>query len=290
MWPSPRTIYNTGAIAPLIACALICAAVAAYMRCGKRQEWLDIGRALLTASSLMAIIGVTLFRNEGAPSFSPSGIFEWANGGAERFVNDLGQDSEVTLNVLLFIPAALILTFRYRRPPIIFPSLVTLSLVLELTQGLLGLGNPDVSDVLSNSLGALIGVALASAWLCGTRYRNPILVWTASLAIAGIAAGVASAFPLARARQDHVERELRGRFRGTTVSDYRRWDSEGVLTARVFTLNETFSDGASVTENRAEVRFPINTLGLRMCVYGIWSPRGFEVRPASGSPCTTFMG
>jgi hypothetical protein len=290
MFPTIDTLFGTGALIPLLGCLAICLMVTAHWKLAGKQTWPRVIGDFLALASLSGIVAVTLFRTGMRPSFSPSGALDWAGDGIGRFVDELGSDSEITLNALLFVPAGAVLTFRLRRPIPVLSFLALLSLAIELVQGLLELGNPDVTDLLSNTLGAFAGASFATVALCLTKHRNASLVWTAAGAIGLAVLATAAAVPLAKIRQGDVEHELTDAFRGTTLVDYRRWEDTGELPDRVFSVDRRFSDGATSGPDSAVVRFPASTLGVLQCVYATWTAHGFEIRPESGGRCTTFMG
>ncbi len=288
MLPTPATLIHSGAIPPLLGCLVPAGAFCGYRRLVRHREWPQLLGDLLVFVSLIGICALTLARNEGSPSFS--GHISWAAGGLNRFIGYLGTDSEITLNIVLFVPAAATISWRYGRPLLTVVGLFCLSRAVELTQGLVGLGNADVSDVLSNLVGTLLGALLAGAVLCFTAYRTtPIALTTAGLVIL-LLVGVGGALPLATWREDHVRQDLQSKFTGTNLSNYSRWDAAGELPARVFRLDQSFSDGATVNADQAVVRFPADTLGLRRCVLATWTPTGFSARAQSGAPCQVFMG
>jgi hypothetical protein len=234
------------------------------------------------------ICAVTLLRNEGP--LSATGNVFWAPTGLKRFIEGLGNDSEITLNILLFTPAAAIITWRYRRPLVTILALALLSLAIELTQGLIGLGSADFCDLLSNIAGTLIGALLACTLLCFTTYRTLEIAFTEAALIGLLLLAVGGTLPLANWRQNHVRDELQSKFTGTTITVYDRWDSTGELPAKVFRMNESFSDGAVLDARQATVRFPANTLGIRRCVLATWTKQGFTTKTQSGPPCERFMG
>jgi hypothetical protein len=196
MFPTPATLINSGAIPPLLGTLVLALAFAAYRRLVDHQEWRAILRDVPVLSSVSITCAVTLLRNEGP--WSPTGNVFWAPTGLNRFIEGLGNDSEITLNILLFTPAAAIITWRYRRPLV--------------------------------------------------------------------------------------------EFTGTTIVVYDRWDSTGELPAKVFRMNESFSDGATLDAQQATIRFPANTLGIRRCVLATWTKQGFTTKKQSGPPCEAFMG
>lgn len=274
------TLTHTGVVLPILGCLVFSVCVSLYRRAGVFF--------FLTLLSVVGIFGLTLFRGLGPPSFSPD--LRWAHDGLGRFVGQLGQDREITLNILLFVPAAVLLTLRYRRPWLTISGLTLSSLAIEVVQGLIGAGNPDISDILANTTGAVFGVAAASIGLIVAKRGSPSLIAAASTAAALLLLAAASVLPLAQARESAVEQTLRERFAGTTYADYRQWDEHDELATRVFRVGSLNSDGSQVNGGNATVRFPTNTLGLTRCVLATWTPTEFAVRGYADSHCTDFLG
>ncbi|MCL1870321.1 MAG: VanZ family protein [Promicromonosporaceae bacterium] len=88
--------------------------------------------------------------------------------------------SELAVNVLAFIPLGVLayLAARRRRFARVFLPIVALSLVFEIVQLVFGIGASDITDVLTNSAGGLLGLGIA--WLgfrvLGDRAQRGLLV------------------------------------------------------------------------------------------------------------------
>jgi glycopeptide antibiotics resistance protein len=88
--------------------------------------------------------------------------------------------SELAVNVLAFVPLGVLvyLAGRERRFAGMFLPVVGLSLVLEIVQYVFGIGASDITDVLTNSAGGLVGMGIA--WLgfrlLGDRAQRWLLV------------------------------------------------------------------------------------------------------------------
>jgi glycopeptide antibiotics resistance protein len=135
----------------------------------------------------------------------------WVGSGADRhlkllpFVAAEGAGAsnpvEVALNVVLFVPVGLYLgllapSWRWWRATGVVAAA---SLVLEVTQYVLAVGRADVSDVIANTTGGLVGVGLValarrSRGARGTRVVARVCALVTVLAV--LAAGAVVASPL----------------------------------------------------------------------------------------------
>jgi glycopeptide antibiotics resistance protein len=88
--------------------------------------------------------------------------------------------SELAVNVLAFIPLGVLVHLAARRRSFarVFLPIVGVSLVFEIVQYVFGIGASDITDVLTNSAGGLIGLGIA--WLglrlLGGRAQRWLLV------------------------------------------------------------------------------------------------------------------
>jgi VanZ like family len=183
----------------------------------------------------------------------PSG-FHWAGGGWLRFTTDFGRSQEIWLNVILFVPAGVVWCMATRRAFAVLAGLVLLSAAIETVQGVLALGTPDLSDLMANTVVAVL---------------------------VPIGAG---------GRQASLQAILRDRHAGTTVVDYERWNIHDQLGERVFAAAGVYSTGASQTASRAVVRYPTSFMGIDQCVTATWTSGGVVVDAHSGAFCDRFMG
>jgi glycopeptide antibiotics resistance protein len=93
--------------------------------------------------------------------------------------------SELAVNVLVFIPLGVLvyLAARERNLARVFLPIVGLSLTFEIVQYIFGIGASDITDIITNSAGGLIGIGIA--WLglrlLGDRGQRWLLI---SLAVA----------------------------------------------------------------------------------------------------------
>ncbi|MFT4085371.1 MAG: VanZ family protein [Nocardioides sp.] len=242
------------------------------------------------ALPVTAILGATLMRYGWPSTLSIHGGLHWASGGWLRFTTDFGHSEEIALNIILFVPAGLVLALVLRRPLLIFVLLSGLSATIELVQGALGLGTADLSDFLSNTIGAgcgtIAGGAIACVW--GSRERRP---YAQVGILLGTAVVLAALVPLGAAhRQGHVEKALEARFAGLTFDDYQRWSSDGQIGRRVFTVGGIFSSGAEQHDGRAVVRYPTSFMGIDQCLIATWTRIGVTITRHHESLCDEFMG
>ncbi|QDK71201.1 VanZ family protein [Lactococcus protaetiae] len=75
-----------------------------------------------------------------------------------------GGRREVLLNVLIFVPFGVLLNMVGRKIPFLLKILIicAISFLFESLQYLLSIGASDVTDLITNSLGGLIGLSLYS--------------------------------------------------------------------------------------------------------------------------------
>ena len=68
-------------------------------------------------------------------------------------------DNQWLLNVALFIPAGLVLTWVFGKATRVVISLLALSMAIEFIQRVFYLGAADPADIIANSIGSIVGVA-----------------------------------------------------------------------------------------------------------------------------------
>ena len=132
----------------------------------------------------MAVLGfafiarVTLVPTSG----SDIGVFRWC-----LLCGDTGL-SDFIANVILFVPVAVALCFWGASGRRIIGGLFLLSLAIELAQLRIPGRESTLSDVISNTLGAVVGVALASWWPRRRRSAPGAFIAVAAV-LAAIACG-----------------------------------------------------------------------------------------------------
>ena len=113
------------------------------------------GNAVLLILYVGAIAYMTVFFRSGGESRLELRLF-WAY---RQFFRDPTMRKEIMDNIWLFIPLGTILYRLYPKKLILLVP-VLLSVVIEVLQYVLGIGLAEVDDVISNSLGGVIGIGL----------------------------------------------------------------------------------------------------------------------------------
>jgi glycopeptide antibiotics resistance protein len=85
------------------------------------------------------------------------------------FSSSSGSSSEIVANVVVFIPFGLLLALNFRQLDLRRSLLLVLavSLTAEIVQYIFAIGASDITDVITNTVGGLIGLA---AYGLGTRF------------------------------------------------------------------------------------------------------------------------
>jgi hypothetical protein len=85
-------------------------------------------------------------------------------------------------------------------------------------------------------------------------------------------------------RQEALARGLETEFAGTTLADYKAWDSAENL---MYVYGRGFSWPASYSDDSiAVVRFPTGLFFVQSCVIATWDAAGFSILRLSSSDCT----
>lgn len=142
------------------------ALTAVMLACSRRRGRVFVLLVLGTAASLALIISFT-----GLPSAGGIAGLDPSLWGPRRVVQELGgsalglgawqHGTDGPLNVLLYAPAGLTLaarTPRLRKIWLVTPGLAALSLLTEIWQALTGTRSGQVSDIVTNTIGAVVGV------------------------------------------------------------------------------------------------------------------------------------
>ena len=82
----------------------------------------------------------------------------------EPFARSSGR-LEILANLLIFVPFGLLGSFRFQRLRTVLYWAILLSLAIESLQFLTNIGAADITDWITNSLGALLGVGLYTVGL-----------------------------------------------------------------------------------------------------------------------------
>ncbi|MBB1246683.1 VanZ family protein [Streptomyces durbertensis] len=284
-----------GVVLPLLVLTLMSAGATWLIR---RRGASDRHGGLVFAGlvSVSLILSVTLFR-DGRLTFTPEQLLHWSVSGWQRVSYDPFSSIEVLLNVALFVPAGLCWTLLARRPLRVMAALVGLSFLIECLQAVTGLGANDVSDLIANSVGGALGVLAGSLilWLRGRAGGSLRLSRSGTALAAGsvaalVAAAVAGVLLGAEHRQASLERELNGRFAGTSLETYAAWEADDRLYEEVFAAASAFADGTRHRGDDVRVRYPASFFGLPRCVFVDWAPGDVAVHRGSGEECSAFMG
>jgi hypothetical protein len=241
---------------------------------------------------LALVVAVTLFR-EGVPTgFRLGGIAHWSSDGLRLLSRDPLGSSQFVLNIVLFVPAGVAWTWILKRPLVVLLALGGVSLVIESIQAVTDAGAPDAADLVANSIGAGIGVAVAAIvnTVSATHDRRMTLrsqLLVAAALVVVLLVAISGWFVGASRRQQRVEDALRAAFEGTDRSSI-----EAMLESapeQVFGATTDFADGTRYSDDALEIRYPATFFSLHRCVYVVWNSTGVEFRKASGRDCTDFI-
>ena len=262
--------------------------------------------------SIAVCISFTLFREGLRFGFQPTGLFAWTTSGWDRLgEGDLIGSSQFLLNVALFVPAGIALTWLTARPLRTLTGLTGLTMLIESTQGVTGAGGADITDVAANTLGASLGVGAAAIatkalFRSGSRTdttSNPRRRAIAAVSLVVLVAVTAAALMTgADRRQASVRDDLESAFADTTydeVNSILRAGEDNVEplddSARFVDANQIFgaisvrSNGTRYEDDRIDVRWPAFFFGFRRCVFVSWTPSSVDFINASGRACTEFI-
>jgi hypothetical protein len=292
---------STGVLPALLAGVLVTGVVTVVLR---RRGWLD-APAWLAFAAVLSVVGIlvfTLFREgvllaqevaSGSPLALPGGqgLRDWSSDGWWRAAADPLRSTQVLLNIALFVPAGFLWTVLTRRPWRVMLALGALSVVIEVTQALTGLGANDVADIVANAGGAVVGTGagVITSWVVDVLADRPVSTRRWVLRGAAVAAVVAAVAVLpalgATQRQGVLADEARRQFQGTSLTDIERWQREDEMDRVWRGVPPAYSDGFVQDADSATARYPARFLGRRTCVLVTWDPVGVEVRSASGATC-----
>lgn len=127
----------------------------------KEKPRIQIGVLVIFISYLLAVLYITTFmRESGSNDQIQMEVMNWLKeGSVESF-------DHIVLNIAMFVPIGVIfpyITDRYYRKMISSISFgILFSTAIETGQLVFRYGTCDIDDILSNSLGALIGAAIAA--------------------------------------------------------------------------------------------------------------------------------
>ena len=245
--------------------------------------------------SLGLIFYMTLLRQLGQEVCwgCPAEQSVWGDWGLSRLLSGT-LSTEVLLNLVLFVPYGLSATLLWKAPFRVTGVAVLLSLLIEVTQGLLGAGASDILDVLANSMGALVGAGLAvftqltydaviareSDYWRWIRFTVSVVV-TVSIAL-GISTWGASS------RQRAGAGQLEETFKGTNLADYQRNRDSAWLPAfdAFWKANHMPYSERRADEAVALERYTWDFYLATRCVTGRWDALGFVTIPGGGDQCS----
>ncbi|MFT4011507.1 MAG: VanZ family protein [Nocardioidaceae bacterium] len=284
-------IWRNGALGSALLAVVVAAVVTACYRARRDSGPRRTLAVAVTALTVTLILSLTLARYGWPRTLSLHEAVHWTPGGWQRFGAGVGHEEEISLNVALFVPAAIALALLLRRPLATFTALVALSAVTEFLQGLLGLGMADLSDLLANGLGAFVGTAVGVAVLAvaDRQARRQRILALSGLTVVAVVL-VAAIPPLAHRHLDDEVTTVREQFSGKTLADYEQWTRQGTAGERAFRVGDLYADGTRAEGDDVTVRYPVSFLGVTQCVEATWTATGVTVTGQAGADCTAFWG
>ncbi len=254
------------------------------------------------------IPAVTLLREGFPQGFARElgWMFSWWLHGWGKVANDLATYSEALLNVVLFVPAGVTWAVTTRRYGRTLAALALGSFAIETLQALFALGAADTTDLVANTLGAAIGVGLATIGVAVWRRTKwstlgpatPRLSLRARLAVAAAVVTAAVAAVLfvqwrADVAGDDLLAELHRTYNGTSLADMEPLfkDIDGGY-QQFLDRNSVRPDSQRLggTPLRTEVRYSVMTFGFSRCVFVTWTDAGVSFRTDEGDVCTDYLG
>jgi hypothetical protein len=241
-----------------------------------------------------AVVAVTL-ANRTSDQLDIARLIRWQ---PERWLRV--RRADWVLNVVLFIPAAALWTAAVRRPVVVVASGALLSILIEAAQSTFRLGTGDQADLAANVLGAIAGAAIGWVWARSRQHAppGPAAGWTRQqalgaivLAVAAAAAGVIGVGAAADQRTDDLIDSLSGSLGGATsedLSEILRLPEDRALsyfsTPLGVRADAIVRHGAA--DDRVHIRYPVEFLGARRCVFAEIGPDRTVLREAAGAGCT----
>ncbi|MFE9395633.1 VanZ family protein [Streptomyces flavidovirens] len=221
----------------------------------------------LFAASLAGVLAITLL-----PGNAGSAMDDMCDMGSPTHML---TSSSALLNIILFIPAALLAVIVFRRPVTVAAASMLCSGTVELIQATGALGRScSVTDIAANATGALLGACAGAAWLWLREKRIEGLLrdvcWGGGLAVAGTAA-LAGLFHSSVAPVDVVATENR---RDTYMQSL-----EGSDEWMTGAIKDVFGEGTKATAtvmDKSGSRTRITMTTNRGEVTGWWPDRTLE--------------
>ena len=213
-------------------------------------------------------------------------------------------DPSWLLNVVLFVPAGVFVTVAMRRPVIVFIGLASMSFAIETIQSLTRLGTADVRDLVANTIGAAVGVVLASVIVRRRADDAPPLTEAeqrslhssatlAAIVVIAVVGGVTwfGVGAVADLRQDRLADDLTTAFDGTTAADIATELGSDAGFDRLMQRGPSRPDyiGEVGDTGMFEGRWSTEFVGLHRCVIVRWTDGELTLREASGRSCRRFQ-
>jgi energy-converting hydrogenase Eha subunit C len=119
--------------------------------------------------SLCVVLGVTLFGWRGFGGAGPGPLSRCTVALSEALLVARLLDAGGGANVALFVPLGFFATLLLQRPLVAVAGLALLSVAIEVAQALGGAQDCSSVDLVSNAIGALVGVFVAVVTISGVR-------------------------------------------------------------------------------------------------------------------------
>jgi len=213
-------------------------------------------------------------------------------------------DPSWLLNMLLFVPAGVFLTVALRRPVAVLVGLASMSFAIEAIQSLTRLGTADVRDLVANTIGAAVGVVLASVIVRRRADDAPPLTEAeqrsldsratlAAIVVIAVVGGVTwfGVGAVADLRQDRLVDDLTTAFDGTTAADIATELGSDAGFDRLVQRGPSRPDyiGEVGDTGMFEGRWSTEFVGLHRCVIVRWSDDELTTCETSGRTCRRFQ-
>jgi hypothetical protein len=279
----------------------------AFTMVARRRSWVEERAWPAVLAAVLTVTGIlvfTLFREavlvlqavaSGAELSPPglAGLRTWSPDGWWRATADPFGDTQVLLNIALFVPAGFVWSLVTRRPWVVVLALTSLSVVIEVVQGVSGLGANDVADIVANVLGAGAGAMAATVvgWLLDERVAGRAAgsrTWLVRAVGAVVVVSLATLLPgvVASQRQARFAEQAIERFAATSYVDIVRWTAEDRLLDEVWRAALSVeADGFTVGVGTARARYPASFLGAHRCVVVTWARAGVSVERHARDRC-----
>lgn len=217
-------------------------------------------------------------------------------------VTDPLRSTQALANVALFVPAGVLWTARTGRPLRVLVALILLSATIEVVQDVTVAGANDVGDLLANTVGAALGVAVG--WLVvalqqdrdeGRPPGGTIARFVAGVVVVGVVVTAAAQIG-AGAQLRSLKAELAAIYDGTTLGDVERWQDEDRFSEMVFDAPSVRADGMDYRDSEEDgqvhvrARYPATFLSARRCVFVRWTEDDVHITGSRGQDCSRFIG